>query len=52
MSPGTTQITIRGLCKNFGAAPLYRDFDLDIARHSIVSVFGPNGCGRSTWLPG
>ena len=50
MSPGTTQITIRGLSKKFGAAPLYRDFDLDIARHSIVSVFGPNGCGKSTLI--
>lgn len=44
------QITIRGLCKAFGAAPLYRDFDLDIARRSVVSIFGPNGCGKSTLI--
>ena len=44
------QITIRGLCKAFGGAPLYRDFDLDIARRSVVSIFGPNGCGKSTLI--
>jgi NitT/TauT family transport system ATP-binding protein len=43
-------ITIRGLCKAFGAATLYRDFDLDIARGSVVSIFGPNGCGKSTLI--
>jgi ABC-type transporter Mla maintaining outer membrane lipid asymmetry ATPase subunit MlaF len=37
------QITIRGLSKAFGGAALYRDFDLDIARRSVVSIFGPNG---------
>jgi NitT/TauT family transport system ATP-binding protein len=44
------QITIRGLCKSFGAAPLYEDFDLDIPRRAITSVFGPNGCGKSTLI--
>jgi len=44
------QITIRGLSKTFGEAPLYRDFDLDIARRSVVSIFGPNGCGKSTLI--
>jgi len=44
------QITIRGLSKAFGGAALYRGFDLDIPRRSIVSVFGPNGCGKSTLI--
>jgi NitT/TauT family transport system ATP-binding protein len=44
------QITIRGLSKAFGGAALYRDFDLDIARRSVVSIFGPNGCGKSTLI--
>ncbi|TCT06672.1 ABC transporter ATP-binding protein [Aquabacter spiritensis] len=43
-------ITIRGLCKSFGPAPLYRDFDLDIPRNKIIAVFGPNGCGKSTLI--
>ncbi|WP_102223738.1 ABC transporter ATP-binding protein [Acidimangrovimonas sediminis] len=43
-------ITIRGLVKYFGDAPLYDGFDLDIARGRIISVFGPNGCGKSTLI--
>jgi NitT/TauT family transport system ATP-binding protein len=43
-----THITIRGLKKAFGAVPVYVGFDLDIAYGEIVSIFGPNGCGKST----
>ena len=48
--PVGTQITIRGLTKYFAGWPLYEDFDLDIPKHRIVSVFGPNGCGKSTLI--
>lgn len=41
-------ISIRGLCKSFAGQPLYRDFDLDIPKHQITTIFGPNGCGKST----
>ncbi|MFN7642774.1 MAG: ABC transporter ATP-binding protein [Burkholderiales bacterium] len=44
------QITIRGLSKTFGDAPLYEGFDLDIPRRAITSIFGPNGCGKSTLI--
>jgi NitT/TauT family transport system ATP-binding protein len=43
-------ITIRGLTKYFAGWPLYEDFDLDIPKRKIVSVFGPNGCGKSTLI--
>jgi NitT/TauT family transport system ATP-binding protein len=43
-------ITIRGLCKQFAGSPLYENFDLDIPKGRIVSVFGPNGCGKSTLI--
>ena len=43
-------ITIRGLTKYFAGWPLYENFDLDIPKHRIVSVFGPNGCGKSTLI--
>ena len=37
--PAGTHITIRGLTKYFAGWPLYEDFDLDIPKHKIVSVF-------------
>jgi NitT/TauT family transport system ATP-binding protein len=43
-------VTIRGLCKRFGETAIYQDFDLDIARGKLVSIFGPNGCGKSTLI--
>ena len=43
-------VTIRGLCKRFGDAVIYDNFDLDIPRGELVSVFGPNGCGKSTLI--
>ncbi len=48
--PPGTHITIRGLTKYFAGWPLYEDFDLDIPKGRIVSVFGPNGCGKSTLI--
>jgi NitT/TauT family transport system ATP-binding protein len=47
---GSAHVTIRGLCKRFGDAVVYDRFDLDIARGKLVSVFGPNGCGKSTLI--
>ena len=43
-------VTIRGLTKRFGEASIYDRFDLDIPRGKLVSVFGPNGCGKSTLI--
>ena len=43
-------VTIRGLSKRFGATVIYENFDLDILRGALVSVFGPNGCGKSTLI--
>jgi NitT/TauT family transport system ATP-binding protein len=41
-------ISIRGLSKSFAGQPLYTRFDLDIEKHRITTIFGPNGCGKST----
>lgn len=46
--PPGTHITVRGLSKQFQGSVLYEDFDLDLPRGKVVSVFGPNGCGKST----
>jgi NitT/TauT family transport system ATP-binding protein len=48
-APGT-HITIRGLTKSFAGQPLYTSFDLDIPKGQITSIFGPNGCGKSTMI--
>ena len=42
-----THVTIRGLDKSFGGAVLYKDFNLDIPKGKIISIFGPNGCGKT-----
>jgi NitT/TauT family transport system ATP-binding protein len=44
------RIEIRGLTKQFGDGDVYRDFDLDLVAGEFVSVFGPNGCGKSTLI--
>ena len=43
-------ITIRGLRKTFGGAVLYDGLDLDIPKGRFISIFGPNGCGKSTLI--
>ena len=48
--PTGTHITIRNLTKYFAGWPLYENFNLDIPKNQIVSVFGPNGCGKSTLI--
>jgi len=45
-----THVTVRGLHKSFAGAPLYTNFNLDLPRSQIVSIFGPNGCGKSTLM--
>jgi len=43
-------VTVRGLSKRFNDAVIYDRFDLDIPRGKLISVFGPNGCGKSTLI--
>ena len=45
-----THITIRGLCKSFAGQQLYANFDLNFPKNRITSIFGPNGCGKSTLI--
>lgn len=45
-----TFITIRGLTKFFGESPVYNDFSFDLPMGRFVSIFGPNGCGKSTLI--
>jgi NitT/TauT family transport system ATP-binding protein len=43
-------ITVRGLDKAFGGLPVYAGFDLDLPRGKMTTIFGPNGCGKSTLI--
>jgi NitT/TauT family transport system ATP-binding protein len=43
-------IRVRGLSKSFGGQALYGDFDLDLPRGKFTTIFGPNGCGKSTLI--
>jgi NitT/TauT family transport system ATP-binding protein len=43
-------IEVRGLTKQFDDGYIYRDFDLDLRDGEFVSIFGPNGCGKSTLI--
>jgi NitT/TauT family transport system ATP-binding protein len=45
-----TFITIRGLSKSFNGSVIYDDFDLDLPQGEFISIFGPNGCGKSTLI--
>jgi NitT/TauT family transport system ATP-binding protein len=38
------------LSKRFSDATIYDNFDFDIPRGKLMSVFGPNGCGKSTLI--
>jgi NitT/TauT family transport system ATP-binding protein len=48
--PEAAHITVRGLHKDFGGTVVYAGFDLDIPRGRFITVFGPNGCGKSTLI--
>src|ERR1700710_1440473 len=48
--PRRGSIEIRGLTKQFGDSDVYRDFNLDLQEGEFVSIFGPNGCGKSTFI--
>ena len=43
-------IQVKGLCKTFGGQVLYEDFNLELPNNQFISIFGPNGCGKSTLI--
>ncbi|WP_196258944.1 ABC transporter ATP-binding protein [Pelagibacterium limicola] len=43
-------LRLRQIVKNYGAVPVIRNLDLDIAHGELVVFVGPSGCGKSTLL--
>ena len=43
-------VSFRKLGKNYGALPIVKDIDLEIADGEFVVFVGPSGCGKSTTL--
>ena len=43
-------IEVKGLCKQFGAAPVLDGLDITIHKGDKVVLVGPSGCGKSTFL--
>ncbi len=43
-------MTIRGLRKTFDDTVVYDDFGMDLPLGHFISIFGPNGCGKSTFI--
>jgi NitT/TauT family transport system ATP-binding protein len=50
IAPPEHFISVRGLGKSFAGQPLYENFNLDLPNNQLVSIFGPNGCGKSTLI--
>jgi NitT/TauT family transport system ATP-binding protein len=43
-------MTVRGLRKCFNEAVVYDNFEIDLPLGKFISIFGPNGCGKSTFI--
>jgi iron(III) transport system ATP-binding protein len=43
-------ITVAGAVKSFGALPVLRAVDLEVAPGRVVALLGPSGCGKTTLL--
>jgi multiple sugar transport system ATP-binding protein len=44
------QVSLRGICKRYGAVDVIRGIDLDVRDGEFLVFVGPSGCGKSTTL--
>jgi len=47
---GETILEARGVKKNFGPKEVLRGIDLSVQKAEVLTILGPNGCGKSTFL--
>jgi branched-chain amino acid transport system ATP-binding protein len=47
---GHVALSVRGLCKSFGALPVAQSIDLDLAPGARHALIGPNGAGKTTFV--
>ena len=43
-------LSVRGLCKNFGALIVAQSIDVDLFAGARVGLIGPNGAGKTTFV--
>jgi branched-chain amino acid transport system ATP-binding protein len=43
-------LSVRGLCKNFGALVVAQSIDVDLVPGARVGLIGPNGAGKTTFV--
>jgi polar amino acid transport system ATP-binding protein len=47
---GESILKVEGLKKSFGPKQVLRGIDLTVTRAEVLTILGPNGCGKSTFL--
>ncbi|WP_462271353.1 ATP-binding cassette domain-containing protein [Ligilactobacillus agilis] len=45
-----TLIEVRGLTKSYGKQLVFQDLNLAIQEHSLTTIYGPSGVGKTTLL--
>ena len=43
-------VKLRGIRKAFGALPVLRECELEVAKGEVMTLLGPSGCGKTTLL--